>query len=141
MPSGIAIPFSWEWVMFSDPSLSSLSVVSDFCDPMDCSLPGSSVHGILQAKILECVAISVSGGSSRPRNRTQVSCIAARFFTNWATREATNFLLSSSQDSLYQTRDRWLRHIGLLHSTIPVSTIHRKLCERHLLELCSAQPM
>ena len=52
--------------MFSDPSLSSLSVVSDFCDPMDCSLPGSSVHGILQAKILECVAISVSGDLPDP---------------------------------------------------------------------------
>ena len=37
------------------------------CDPMDCSLPGSSLHGILQAKILECVAISFSRGSSQPR--------------------------------------------------------------------------
>ena len=52
------------------------------CDPLDHSLPGSSVHGILQAKILEWVAISSSRGSSQPRNRTQVSCIAGRFFTN-----------------------------------------------------------
>ena len=43
------------------------------CDPMDCSLPGSSVRGILQAIILECVAISFSRGPSRPRNRTRVS--------------------------------------------------------------------
>ena len=60
----------------------------DSCDPMDCSLPGSSVHGILQARIPEWVAISFSRGSSRPRNQTRVSCIAGRFFTNWAMREA-----------------------------------------------------
>ena len=44
------------------------------CDPMDCSLPGSSVLGILQARILEWVAIPFSSGSSRPRDRTWVSC-------------------------------------------------------------------
>ena len=57
------------------------------CDPMDCSLPGSSVHGILQARILERVAISSSRRSSQPRDWTQVSCSAGRFFTIWATRE------------------------------------------------------
>ena len=50
-------------------------------DPMDCSPPGSSVHGILQARILECVAIPFSRESSQPRDQTQVSCIAGRFFT------------------------------------------------------------
>ena len=49
--------------------------MSDSCDPMDCSLPDSSVHGILQARILEWVAISFSRGSSRPRDRIWVSCI------------------------------------------------------------------
>ena len=49
-------------------------------DPMDCSPPGSSVHGILQARILEWVAISFSRGSSRPRDRTQFSHIAGRRF-------------------------------------------------------------
>ena len=58
------------------------------CDPMDCCPPGSSVHGILQARILEWVAISSSRGSPRPRDRTHVSCTAGRFFTIWATREA-----------------------------------------------------
>ena len=58
------------------------------CNPMDCSLPGSSVQEIFQARILECVAISFSRGSSQPRNQTQVSCIAGRFFTLWATEEA-----------------------------------------------------
>ena len=54
------------------------------CDHMDCSPPGSSVHGILQARVLEWVAISFSRGSSWPRDRTQVSCIAGGFFTIWA---------------------------------------------------------
>ena len=63
--------------------------MSDSCDPMDCSLPGSSVHRILQARILEWVAISFSRGSSQPRNWTWVSCIAGRFSSNWAMREAT----------------------------------------------------
>ena len=58
------------------------------CDPMDCSPPGSSVHGILQARILEWVAISFSRGSSQARDRTQVSRIAGRRFNLWATREA-----------------------------------------------------
>ena len=45
------------------------------CNPMDCSLPGSSVHGIFQARILEWVAISFSSGSSWPRDQTWVSCV------------------------------------------------------------------
>ena len=53
-----------------------------FCDPMDCSAPGSSVHEIFQVRILEWVAISFSRGSSWPRDRTQVSCTAGRFFTD-----------------------------------------------------------
>ena len=56
-------------------------------DPMDCSLPGSSLHEILQARILEWVAISFSRGSSRLRDQTQVSCIAGRRFNLWATGE------------------------------------------------------
>ena len=50
-------------------------------DPMDCIPPGSSVHGILQARILEWVARPSSRGSSQPRDGTQVSCITGRFFT------------------------------------------------------------
>ena len=57
------------------------------CNTMDCSLSASSVHGIFQARILEWIAIPFSRGSSQPRNRTQVSCIASRFFTVWATGE------------------------------------------------------
>ena len=58
------------------------------CDPMNCSLPGSSVHGILQVRLLEWVAMPSSRGSSWPRDQTQISCsccIAGRFFTVWAT--------------------------------------------------------
>ena len=58
------------------------------CDPVDCGPPGSSIHGILQARILEWVAISFSRGSSRPRDRTRMSRIAGRRFNLWATREA-----------------------------------------------------
>ena len=66
----------------------SLQSCVTLCDPLDCSPPGSSVHGILQARIPEWVPISFSRGSSRPRNRTLVSCIADIFFTDWAMREA-----------------------------------------------------
>ena len=57
------------------------------CDTMDCSLPGSSVHGIFWARVLEWVAISFSKGSSWPRNQTRVSHIIGRRFTVWATRD------------------------------------------------------
>ena len=58
------------------------------CNTMNCSPPASSIHGILQARILERVAIPFSRGSSWSRDQTQVSCIAGRFFTIWATRES-----------------------------------------------------
>ena len=56
--------------------------------PVDCSPPGSSVHGMLQAKILEWVTMPSSRGSSQSRDQTQVSHTAGRRFTIWATREA-----------------------------------------------------
>ena len=65
----------------------SASVGSD-CDSVDCNKPGSSVHGILQARILEWATFPFSRGSSWPRDPTWVSSIAGRFFTVWATREA-----------------------------------------------------
>ena len=57
------------------------------CDPMD-----YTVHGTLQARILEWIALPFSRGSSQPRDRTQVSPIAGRFFTSWATREALSLV-------------------------------------------------
>ena len=61
------------------------------CDTMDCNPPGSSVHEILQARILEWVAIPFSWGSSQSRDWTWVSCIEGKFFTVWVTREATEY--------------------------------------------------
>ena len=58
------------------------------CNPMDCSLPGSSVHGIFQDRTLEWIAFSFSRGSSQPSNQTQASRIAGGFSASWATREA-----------------------------------------------------
>ena len=71
------------------------------CNPMDYSLQGSSVHGILQQRILEWVAIPFSRGSSQPRDRTQVSHIAGSFFTIWATREAPDVLKASPNEMIW----------------------------------------
>ena len=59
----------------------SVSCHVQLCDPVDCSSAGSSVHGISQARILVCVAMPFSRESSQPRDRTQVSYTAGRFFT------------------------------------------------------------
>ena len=70
---------------------SSLCLVAQLCltlcDPLDYSPPGSSVHGIFQAGILDWVAISSSMGSSWPRDQTPISYIAGRFYTHWGIRE------------------------------------------------------
>ena len=61
------------------------------CDALNYSPPGSSVHGIFQARILECATISYSRGSAKPGDQTHVacvSCITGGFFTHWATQEA-----------------------------------------------------
>ena len=79
-------PTLWSFSFHESQSVSH-SVVW-LCDPTDCSLPGSSVHGILQVRIMEWVAILFTRGSSWPRDGTQVSHIPGRFFTIWATREA-----------------------------------------------------
>ena len=65
------------------------------CDPMDCSPPGYSVHGILQARILEWVAISSSRGSTGTRDRTQVSYTESRLFTIWARFSKRTFAFSA----------------------------------------------
>ena len=73
------------------------------CDPMDCSLPDSSVHGIIQARILQWVPVLFSRGCSWPRNWTRVYCIRGRFFTTWATREAVRVHQFSSVAHLCPT--------------------------------------
>ena len=78
----------------------SLQLCLTLCNLMDSSWPGSSVHGIFQARILEWVAISFSRGSSPPRDQTCVSCIASRFFTSWAIEEALNSILKGRDITL-----------------------------------------
>ena len=79
------VSVNWSLVQINISFLVSWVIVTQLCptlcNSMDCSLPSSSVHGILQARILECVAILFSRGSSWPRDQTGVSCIAGRFFT------------------------------------------------------------
>ena len=70
------------------------------CDPMDCSLSGSSFHGIFQVRVLEWIAISFFRGYSQPRNRTRVSLIAGRLFTVGAIREVHMMLQKSQMNFL-----------------------------------------
>ena len=87
------------------------------CDPID-----YTVHGILLARILEWVTVPFSRGSSQPRDQTQVSCIAGRFFTSWATREA------SVQFSTFQL----LSHVWLcdpMDCSTPGFLVHHQLPE------------
>ena len=89
---------------------------------MDCSLPGSSVHGIFQARILEWVAIAFSRRSSLLRDWTRVSCIVGRRFTVWATREVQvhNWCMLTSTSYLKASVNRWftLKTSSLNHQHI-----------------------
>ena len=93
--------------------------MSDSCDPMSRSPTGSSVHGILQARILEGVAFSLSRGTSWPRNWTQVSCIAGRCLTNWAMQEALGIHQFSSVQFSHSVVSDSLRPRGLQHTRPP----------------------
>ena len=70
----------------------SIQSCSTRCNPMDCSLPGSSVHGIFLTRILEWVAMPFSRGSSRPRDRNHISSIGRWFLNHWTTREVPRLL-------------------------------------------------
>ena len=100
----LPMPVLWEGCpmlttpIFSCVRAESLQSCPTLCNPTDCSLPGSSVHRILQARILEWVAISSSRGSSRPRDQTHISvspALAGGFFTTHATWKALSPLLIS----------------------------------------------
>ena len=113
------------------------------CDPIDCSLPGSSVHGILQARGLEWVVISSSRGSSRPGDWTCTSCIGRWILYHWATREAlwpSSGHLNENENAHrcrmsvslchllgHWTQDWWVSHVTFLlprpclyHTRIPL---------------------
>ena len=83
-------------------------------DPMDYSPPGSSVHGVFQARILEWIAISFSRGSSPLRDWTWVFCIAGGFFTSWATRKAlsTTLVILKCKRSFESPREHIKLQIG-----------------------------
>ena len=121
----------------------SSSVVSIW-DPIDYSPPGSSVHGILQARISEWVAIPFSRGSSGPRDQTQVSHIVGRFSTDWATREAltkphtlSEFPLSLCYCSVPQACPTLQPH-GLQHARLHCISLS---ISRSLLKLMSIESM
>ena len=100
------------------------------CNPMDFSPPGSSVHGILQARILEWVAISFSRGSARPRDKTWVSYIAGRLFSNWGTREVQRakaysiLLLSDTHNN--NNHPIWIQYLKMKRP------IHIEVCLAYL---------
>ena len=89
----------------------SLSRVQTLCNPVDCSLLGSSIHGIFQAGILQWVAISFSRRSSQPRDWTWVSCIVGRCFTIWATREVIMIRARWAKDKVLwlKTKVLWIQ--------------------------------
>ena len=91
------------------------------CSPVDCSLPGSSLHGILQVGILEWVSISFSRGSSQPRDRTRVSHIAGRCFNLWVTMEGSlnQWIFSWSLFTVKIQRSLTVSAMSLLPSWLP----------------------
>ena len=97
----ISVPLKWSGVKVTQSCLT-------LCDPM-----GYTVHGILQARILEWVAFPFSRASSQPRDWAQVSCTAGRFFTSWATREAPVSLQSHIHTHLHIHL-----HVGLLYPQV-----------------------
>ena len=101
------------------------------CNPMDCSLLGSSVHGIFPARLLEWVAISFSRGSSQPRDQTQVSCIAGRCFTIWATREAPNHMREGKRGWVPRQQSTWMQAIWVSHLGIFSFILHWNIVDLH----------
>ena len=101
---------------------------STLWDPMDCSPSGSSVHGIFQARVLECVAISFSRGSFQPRDRTPFSCTAGGF-TIWATREALGELRRDSQKEPSRLFKQSVSHVLCLKVKVKVAQSCPTLCD------------
>ena len=116
---------------------------STLCDPMDCNPPGSSVPlsclGILQARILEWVAMPSSRGSSQPRGWTKVSSIAGRFFTVWATKEAQEYFTSwATQDAPLIARDMQIKTTMGYHGT-PVRMAVKRTTDNNCWQSCTAK--
>ena len=101
------------------------------CDPTDCSLPGSSVRGILQARILEWVAMPFPRGSSWPMDWTQVSCSAGRFFTVWVTH------MTQQLHAWIYVQRKWIHYLEEMPA-FPCSLQHYSQLSRyeHNLNVC-----
>ena len=97
-------------------------------DLMDCSLPGSSVHGILQARKLEWVAIPFSRGSSWPRDWILFSCIASKFFTIWATNQPISIKKKKKNSSPF--------NLGVLCPVFVLIVGTFKICKYHWSSIC-----
>ena len=118
-----------------------VSSVTESCPtlgcPTDCSPPGSSVPGILQARILDWVAMRSTRGSSWPRERICISCIARKFFTLWAPREQCRIPRFSPWIGMISWRREWLHTPVFLHGAFPWTeglgrlTVHRLPRVRH----------
>ena len=124
------VVYMWKWKSF---------IHLTPCNPMDCSLSGSSVHGILQARILDWVATLFSRGSSWPRGQTQVSCTAGRFFTTWDTiydlpilflkslswrYHAALFTIGKTwKQSKCSSTDKWIKKMWYTHTTLKMKKI------------------
>ena len=113
----------------SPPCVQLLQSCPTLCDPMDCSSPGFSFHGILEAIILEWDAMPSSRGSSQRRDWTHVTCIAGRFFTHLTTWEARFTPLPLVKDN-----------VDFFHwvETAPGSSSHRQSLKTFLTVLASA---
>ena len=94
--------YLWRWVLV-------VQLCLTLCDRMNCSPPGTSVIGISQARILEWIAIPYSRRSSQSRAWPQVSWVAGRFFTIWATREAHSYFFGMADTVNALSRFNWNR--------------------------------
>ena len=106
------------------------------CDPMDCSPPGSSVHGTLQTRILEWVAIPFSWASSWPRDGTHVSCIDRWLLYHWAVREA--------QRPLVLGKPGWLAVLSAEQTGMNILSCHSeslKLTHKREMVVCRKVPL
>ena len=104
------------------------------CDPVDCSLPGFFVHGILQARILEWFTISFSRGSSQPRDGTRISHIVGRCLNLWATREVNRVQIPYNTSDSIKHRIIWYEiFITLKLKKIEVKKIYTIICYQNLI--------
>ena len=116
-------PYFW---LHGSMNAHSLSCVWLFCDPMGCSPQGSSLHGILQARKLEWVAISFSRGSSWPRDWTQVSCVSCisrQILYHWATWEVSTSDFTEEMNTMRKETSLTFHFTHISVSVLKYSTI------------------